>query len=74
MRAVAPNSDAVLALAVYASRKLPRHPEPWDTLGSVYLERGDAKAAVAAFEKSVALAPGNQAYRERLNEARRRAS
>jgi Flp pilus assembly protein TadD len=64
--------DAALALARYASSKLPRRAEPWDTLGSIYLARGDIAGAVTAFEKSAKLAPGNPTYRARLEEARRR--
>jgi cytochrome c-type biogenesis protein CcmH/NrfG len=66
--------DVALALARYATEKLPSRPEPWDTLGAVYLARGDASRAVAAFEKSVKLAPEKKEYRDRLNEAKRRAA
>jgi cytochrome c-type biogenesis protein CcmH/NrfG len=64
--------EAAMALAEYARDKLPNRAEPWDTLGSIYLARGDATRAVTAFEKSVQLAPDNPDYRERLLEARHR--
>ena len=43
-------------------------------MGAVYLARGEASQAVAAFEKSVKLAPEKKEYRDRLNEAKRRAA
>jgi tetratricopeptide (TPR) repeat protein len=64
--------DAALTLATYATEKLPKRAEPWDTLGSIHLLRGEVPQAIAAFENSVRLAPEKVAYRSRLNEARRR--
>jgi tetratricopeptide (TPR) repeat protein len=66
--------DAALTLARFATGRLASQPEPFDTLGVILLARGDVTGAVAAFEKSVSLAPKNAAYTARLADARSRMS
>jgi Flp pilus assembly protein TadD len=63
-------TDSALALAQYASGQLPERAEPWDTLGTIHLARGETAQAVTALEKSVRLAPDAARYRERLKTAR----
>jgi tetratricopeptide (TPR) repeat protein len=41
----------------------------YDTLGAVYVVRGDTELARKAFEQAVAKAPTNAAYRQRLDKA-----
>ncbi len=53
------------ALAELASRFEP-NANTLDTLGWVQLQRGDAKAAVAAFERALAADPQAESIRERL--------
>ncbi|MCK6552043.1 tetratricopeptide repeat protein [Myxococcota bacterium] len=41
-----------------ATRERPEHAPTWNNLGSARAEAGDAKGAIAAFERAVALDPG----------------
>ena len=47
----------------------PAEPEPYLLLGSVEIAKGDADAAVAAYEKAAGLAPGNGDYQRQLGDA-----
>jgi Flp pilus assembly protein TadD len=62
--------DLALSLASEASRLSPE-PEIFDTLGFVYLKRGEAALAVEALEKAVAGRPGSPSIRYRLGTALR---
>lgn len=42
----------------------------WFTLGQLHERRGDAEAAIAAYERSLALRPDNEAARERIRALR----
>ena len=62
--------DAALALAKFAVKRLPARAEPYDTLGTIYLKSGEVTEAIAAFEKSLSIVPGDATYRAHLAEAR----
>ena len=62
--------DAALPLAKLVVGRLPARPEPYDTLGTIYLKSGEVRQAVAAFEKSLSIVPGDATYRTHLTEAR----
>lgn len=49
----------------------PRYLDAWAWLGRVYFELGDYAEAAAAYERALALAPDNEAYRFFAEEARR---
>lgn len=63
------NLDAALDWAKRAVAADPDMAEFHDTLGSVYLARGDAGAAIAAYRKATSLAPKNAAFYYGLGEA-----
>ncbi|HVH19183.1 MAG TPA: tetratricopeptide repeat protein [Myxococcota bacterium] len=60
--------DLALSLAEEARRRSPS-PEVLDTLGFVYLQRGEAKEAVAVLEQAVAGDPQSASIRYRLGSA-----
>ncbi len=54
------------------ARAFPASWNVWDSLGEALAETGDAGGAIASYEKSLALAPGNDNARRRLADLRRR--
>jgi tetratricopeptide (TPR) repeat protein len=64
-----PDAQASLELA---AKLQPTEAPVFNALGQVLLARGDREAAILAFDKAVKLAPGDQAFRQNLDSARRR--
>lgn len=65
--------DEALRLGTLARGVLRRRPEADDTLGWVYLKKGQAAEAVAAFERARQRAPQNPVYHYHLGLAHVRA-
>ncbi|HVT44709.1 MAG TPA: tetratricopeptide repeat protein [Thermoanaerobaculia bacterium] len=61
------------AIAVFAlnTRENPEAANFWHSLGDAYARKGDRKAALAAYEKAVELAPYVGLFRRKLEEARK---
>jgi tetratricopeptide (TPR) repeat protein len=60
-RALYGDRDAERAVRIFAanSRAFPASANVWDSLGEALAERGDTAAAIASYERSLALAPDN---------------
>jgi len=65
--------DEALRLALVAKEKLRRTPEVNDTLGWIYVQRNEPKAAIAPLTEAVEARPDNALYREHLQMARQKA-
>jgi len=58
--------DEALALATDAQSTLGNRPEAIDTLGWVYLKRGESRSAITTFERAIAQAPKKSTYHYHL--------
>jgi len=58
--------DEALRLATDAQSALRSRPEAIDTLGWVYLKRGESRSAIEAFERAIAQAPNKSTYHYHL--------
>ena len=63
------NLDEALTLAQHAQQLLPNLPEVTDTVGWIYLKKGLADNAIAAFDEAVQKQPGRSTYRFHLGMA-----
>lgn len=64
--------DRAVAIFELATREFPGSGNVWDSLGEALAERGDVAAAIASYEKSLALDPGNDNARRWIERLRAR--